>query len=318
MFVKHQPNFTTSSFPRWPWIDPRVRNMTLRTRDGNRFGFGFGQADDRVIPTPAQIMSTPTQGYWYRIKKGETWWGTAKKAYGSDNLKKGLMLINNSSWNDHIDKKTKGWEAYKVKGLQATPDYSSSNPHEPKGSGSDYPTAWIPPITGEEPETLFPTPGEPGQGPVGPAGPPGPAGPTGPMGPEGPMGPTGPAGSVGPAGPPGEATDAAIKAAIQAWMSTHKGEFIGPQGPVGPAGPVGPVGPSGPQGPVGPAGPPGTATDEAIKSAVTKWMSANKGELVGPQGPVGPAGPAGAAGMGGGKSNMWWIPFLALLGAMKG
>lgn len=284
MFVKHQPNITAISYPRWPWIDTRPRNMMIRTRDRRRFGFGFGQADERVIPSPSQILSTPTPGYWYRIKKGETWWGTSKKAYGADNVKKGLMLMNNSTWNDHIEKKNKGWEAYKVKGLQATPDYSSANPHQPKGSGSEYPTAWIPPLTGEEPEVVFPVPSEPGQGPVGP------------------MGPQGPPGPIGPAGPPGEATDAAIKAAIQAWMSSHKGEFVGPQGPIGPAGPV---------------GPPGEATDAAIMSAVQSWMKAHKGELIGPMGPQGPSGPAGTSVSGNGKSNMWWIPFLALLGAMK-
>jgi len=158
-------------------------------------GFGAADSEGRYLPTPDQIVATPTQGLWYQIKKGETWWGVAKKAYGSDNLKKGLLLMNASTWNDHIDRKTKGWEAYKVKGLQATPDYdSTANPRAKVLTGTEYPVAWIPPLTGEEPEDMgfapspdipTPVPTTPGKqipGPPGPAGPPGPSGPVGPSG----------------------------------------------------------------------------------------------------------------------------------------
>lgn len=245
-------------------------------------GLGLGAVDSegRYLPTKAQIVSTPTPGLWYQIKKGETWWGTAKKAYGSTDLKKGLLLMNKSTWNDHIDRKTKGWEAYKVKGLQATPDYaSSSNPRAKVLSGNEYPVAWIPPLTGEEPEDLgfgegpsIPTP-VPGQGPPGPTGPAGPPGPTGPkgsqgvQGPPGPTGPKGPKGDTGPQGPPGAGGGTAI--AVK-----------------GPPGPTGPMGPPGPQ---GPAGPPG---------------------------PAGAAGAAGAAGIGGG-GKMWMIPLAAIFAMVR-
>jgi hypothetical protein len=269
---------------------------------------GFGATDTRMIPTPAQILDTPKAGAWYRIKKGETWWGVSKSAYGADNVKAGLMLMNNSTWNDHIDRQTKNWEAYKVKGLQATPDYSAANPHAPKGSGHDYPTAWIPPKTGEEPEEVYitvptpiPTPspgttvGPPGpQGPPGPTGPQGPPGPTGPKGPTGtgvgvpgpvgPPGPTGASGKTGPAGPPGSMGPAGPPGPTGPMGPTGAtGKGVGVPGPAGPPGPIGPAGKSlpGPPGPPGPAGPPG------------------------PPGAAGPPGPVGTTGTYGGDNLMW-------------
>lgn len=246
-------------------------------------GLGAVDSEGRYLPTKDQIVATPTPGLWYQIKKGETWWGTAKKAYGSTNLKKGLLLMNKSSWNDHISRKKKGWEAYGTKGLQATPDYaSSSNPRAKVLSGNEYPVAWIPPLTGEEPEDLgfgggpgIPTP-VPGQGPPGPTGPAGPKGPPGPTGPMGPKGPPGPTGPIGPPGPAGKGAGATIP------------------GPPGPPGPVGPVGKSivGPQGPAGPPGP------------------------TGPVGPPGPTGAAGTAGIGGG-GKMWMLPLAAIFAMVR-
>lgn len=254
------------------------------------FFMGLGAADEegRYLPTPDQIVATPTPGLWYQIKKGETWWGVAKKAYGKTDLKKGLLLMNASTWNDHISRKKKGWEAYKVKGLQATPDYdSTANPRAKVLSGHEYPVAWIPPLNGDEPEdmgfapspgvpTPIPTPGEsipgpPGPaGPIGPTGPAGPAGSVGPPGPSGPMGPPGPTGPTGPQGPPGAGAGQAVP------------------GPPGPAGPPG-------ESIVGPAGPPG------------------------PQGPPGPAGPIGPSGVGGGSGGkMWVLPLAALFASLKG
>ena len=296
----------------------------------NLRGFaGFG-ADERMIPTTAQIVDTPTPGLWYRIKKGETWWGVAKRAYGKTYLKKGLLLINASTWNDHIERKKKGWTAYNVKGLQATPNYSTANPHAPKGSGSAYPTAWIPPLDGREPEDVFPT--QPNQGPAGPLGPMGPAGPmgpkgdTGPIGPAGPTGPQGKAGARGPRGLPGEATDAAITAAVQNWMQKHPvtGQ-AGPTGAKGDPGPTGAAGPRGPQGPAGARGPrglPGEATDAAIMAAIQDHLKNNpiQGAIgpSGPPGPMGPAGPKGESGTGGGSGKqMWLLPLLAVFGLAK-
>lgn len=280
---------------------------------------GLGAADSRVIPTPAQIAASPTPGRWYRIKQGENWWGVSKAAYGRENVKKGLMLMNNATWNDHIDRKRRGWEAYGVDGLQATPDYSAESPHAPKGSGDDYPTAWIPPLSGAEPETIYPpvVPGDPG--PPGPMGPPGPAGERGPVGPRGPI------------GPPGEATEEAILRAIREWMEANPDAARGPAGPAGPAGPrggpggPGPMGPAGARGPMGPPGPAGEATDEDILRMVRRWMAEHPDEIRGPAGPAGPIGPLGPigppgprgergpAGEGGGGGGMWVLPMLAII-----
>lgn len=265
--------------------------------------FFMGAVDDegRYLPTPDQITDTPTAGLWYQIKKGETWWGVAKKAYGKDDLKKGLLLMNASTWNDHIDRKKKGWEAYKVKGLQATPDYDSTeNPRAEVLTGTEYPVAWIPPLTGDEPEDMGFAPGPdvptpvPGQGPQGPPGPTGPQGPQGPPGPSGTQGPPGPSGTQGPPGP------------------------TGPQGSQGPKGDQGPPGTGagtpvpGPQGPPGP--PPGP---DEIATAVSNYLTANP-PPAGPQGPPGPpgeTGPSGTGGVGGGK--MWVLPLAALFASMK-
>jgi len=278
-------NIGPPGFPEYPAIDRRIVRLIHARTVGDRFG-GFGDAD-RIIPTPAQIRNNRDSipGTWYRILPDETWYGVAKRAYGAENVKKGLFLINDSTWNSHIDKQTKGWESYKVKGLQATPDYSTANPRAPKGSGHDYPTAWIPPLTGEEPELIYPppagipgppgSPGSPGvpgktgpQGPPGmpgPLGPPGKPGPTGPKGDTGPMGTKGATGPMGPAGPPGTATDAAIKAAVIAYLAKNP--------PQGTPGPMGPAGPPGIPGPMGPAGPPGTSVSSGGAGADNKlWL----------------------------------------------
>ena len=216
-----------------------------------------------MIPTPAQILATPTRGAWYRIKQGETWWGISKAAYGPDNVKAGLMLLNNSTWNDHIERKTAGWEAYKVKGLQSTPDYSAKNPHAPKGSGNDYPTAWLPPSNGAEPESVYPPIIEGKIGPTGPKGDPGPIGPRGPTGAPGAIGPAGPTGA------PGTASQEAIRSMLEKYLKEHPEELRGPagmKGSPGPAGTPGPIGPRGPEGPPGPAGSGtgGTGTDKGL------------------------------------------------------
>ncbi len=277
---------------------------------------GYLGQDDRIIPTAGQITPVPVAGKWYRIKRGETWWGTAKKAYGpAPNLRIGLLQMNASTWNDHIDRKRRGWESYNRPGLQATPDYSVTDPHAPKGSGTAYPVAWVPPLTGEEPEEVYP-PEDPivGPGIPGPRGPIGPIGPSGPRGTPGTIGPIGPGGSEG---PPGQATDEAIMRAVTDWMNTHPDEIRGPAGQTGVPGTP------------GAEGPPGQATDEAIMRAVTDWMNTHPDEIrgprgasgdmgpigpLGPVGPVGPEGPMGPAGEGGsGGGNMWMLPMVALL-----
>ena len=251
-----------------------------------RLTFGFGQTSERYIPTEAEILPKATPGHWYRILKDETWYGVVKRAYGAENIKKNLLMVNASTWNDHISRKTKGWEAYKVAGLQATPDYDSfNNPRAAVMSGNHYPVAWLPPETGEEPEQLgyTPTPAPvtvptPVKTPGTNQGPPGPQGPAGPKGATGAQGPAGPPGSPGPAGPSGVAK--------------------GVPGPAGPAGPSGPPGPSGvAKGVPGPVGIPGP---------------------MGPMGPMGPPGPPGAPGKGipaaaaTSSDDMWTLPLAAI------
>lgn len=281
--VKHLrvfPGFTYSN-PTRAQIYRRINQYTQpQTSKPSWYFAGFGAMDSegRYLPTPDEIVSTPTPGLWYRIKKGETWWGTAKKAYGAANVKKGLLTMNSSTWNDHIDRKKKGWEAYKVKGLQATPDYDVSNPRAKVLTGTAYPVAWIPPITGEEPEDM----GFEDKAPITPGMPI--PGPPGPQGPQGPPGPQGPKGSSGPPGP----TGASIP---------------------GPPGPQGPPGPKGSQGPPGPQGPPGSGSGTSIPGPPGPQ---------GPPGPPGPPGSPGATVSSGGAGNKMWAIPMAMVFAMVG
>jgi hypothetical protein len=265
-----------------------------------------------IIPMPSQIKAVPTPGFWYRIKKGETWWGASKTAYGRENVRKGLTLMNEAAWNRHIDKKTKGWEAYGVKGLQATPDYSASSPHAGKGSGNVYPTAWIPPLDGSDPEDIFD--GDDGQGTPGPPGPIGPIGPIGPTGRPGARGSAGSKGSAGPAGvrgemgPPGEATDAAIFLAINKWIQANPDKVKGPPGADGPRGLPGPRGSGGAMGPAGTIGPAGLPGRAGLPGPAG---------IPGAIGPIGPAGPQGEQGSGGkGGGGMWFLTMMALVSSL--
>ena len=298
-------------FPGHSYRDPIAKKiMRSMSRYSGRknlpdiyFALGATDSEGRYIPTTDEILSSPKIGAWYRIKKGETWYGVAKKAFGSTNLKKGLFAMNDSTWNGNIDRKKTGWESYGVVGMQATPDYDVTNPRAKKNSGTAYPVAWIPPITGEEPEELghkdepiivtptpvtptpvtptpvTPTPVTPTpitQGPPGPQGVPGPPGPQGIPGPPG-KSIIGPPGSQGVPGPAGKS-------------------IIGPPGPQGVPGPAGKsiIGPPGPQGVPGPAG----------KSII---------------GPPGPQGPPGAVSVSGGTSDkMWMLPLVALFASLKG
>jgi hypothetical protein len=278
---------------------------------------GTLDTEGRYVPTEEQILDYPKPGNWYRFgtfKEDETYYGISKRAYGAANVKKGLFLMNDATWNGHINKKKKGWESYKVKGLQSTPDYDSySNPRAPVLSGHDYPVVWIPPLSGEEPEAIgfkpaptvptpIPTPtpgtkiGPPGpQGPPGKQGPPGPQGMPGPPGPQGPAGksgvakgvpgPPGPQGIPGPPGPQGPAGKSGVAKGVP-----------GPPGPQGIPGKQGMPGPPGSGGPPGPQGPPGLPGQ------------------IGPPGPQGPPGPPGETAVAaGGGDDMWLVPFATAL-----
>lgn len=260
----------------------------------------MGQVSERIIPSPDQISATPKQGLWYRIKKGETWWGVAKTAYGADNVKKGLLTINKSSWNDHIERAPKGWEAYKIDGIQATPTYSATNPIAKKGSGNAYPVAWIPPISGEEPESLYPPATTPqAQTPI-----PTPivASPTNaqildlikaymeenppPPDKQGPQGPPGEAGQTGKQGPPGiTPTQQEIAPVVESYLQAHPPS----------------QGPQGEKGDPGPQGPPGmTPSQQEIASLVSSYLDKNPPSQ-GPQGDKGDPGPQGPPGAPGGN-----------------
>jgi hypothetical protein len=325
--------------------DRRLLNhwTTRRSRQFNYAGFDGEYSGDIYIPDPNQVLSAPKQGAWYRIKRGETYWGISKKAYGADKVKQGLLLMNASAGNSHIDKRKKGWEAYGVEGLQATPDYSASSPRAPKGSGTDYPTVWIPPLSGDEPEDIYPhepvmtTPVEPSPampgipGPRGPAGPRGPQGEPGEQGARGPagdpgraglpgapgargargeMGPAGPRGvpgEIGPQGPkgdPGQATEESILRAVREYIETHPDKVRGPAGAPGAPGAPGLIGPMGPPGLPGPAGPAGSGVnDEQIKAAIEDYMERNPIEL--------PKSESGS------DRGFWMLPLLALVASIQ-
>ena len=283
----------------------------------NYAGLDGSYRGDVYIPDPPEIIDTPQPGAFYRPKSGETPWGVSKRAYGQANVKKGLFLMNDASWNSHVNKKKKGWEAYGVKGLQFTPDYDPSDPKAPVLSGHSQPVIWIPTLSGDEPEVLYPEP-EPVLTIPSPAPSPSPSpspspivGPPGPQGPQGPPGTQGPKGPPGPQGPPGQATEEAILDAVKSYLSQNPppagppGEsIVGPPGPAGPPGPIGPPGES-IVGPPGPAGPPGEATDEAILAAVQQYLSENPP-------PAGPPGPPGS----GGDAGFWTLPLLAMFSTL--
>jgi hypothetical protein len=286
-----------------------INRFTPRDQLPSAYFLGFGATDEegRYLPTASEISPVAKPGTFYKVgtyQPEETYYGIAKRAYGAADIKKNLLMMNASTWNDHISRKENGWTSYGVKGLQSTPDYdSTNNPRAKVLSGNELPIVWIPPLTGEEPEdigyvdpptpipipipTPTPKPGIPG--PPGPQGIPGPPGPSGGLGPQGIPGPPGPSGGLGPQGIPGPP---------------------GPSGSMGPQGIPGPPGPSGagagesipgPPGPMGPAGLPGEIGPQGIP------------------GPMGPPGPAGVSGGGGGSDmkKLWVLPLAALLATLK-
>ena len=271
----------------------------------SQYFLGFGETDEegRYLPTPDEISAVPTPASFYQVQKGDTYWGITKRAYGK-NIKKNLLQMNASSWNDHIDRKKKGWEAYGVSGLQATPDYASGeNPRAKVLTGNEYPIVWIPPLTGEEPEQVgFKDPPEPILTTPTPVAPPPSAGAPipGPPGPAGPQGIPGPPGAQGIPGPPGPEGDT---------------------GPQGVPGPPGPQGVPGLPGPPGAQGPPGAGAGESIPGPPgpqgVPGLPGPPGEP-GPPGDTGPQGIPGPPGAGGGGKGLWFLPLAALFASLKG
>ena len=108
----------------------------------------LGAADYR--PAPNQIAAEPTPGMFYQVRGGDSVWKIAKAAY--DAPRPGIFWINDSAWNAHIRKGKRGWEAYKVKGLQLTKHYNPAAAPSPYKSGNQYPLLWIPAAAGDEPQ----------------------------------------------------------------------------------------------------------------------------------------------------------------------
>jgi len=107
-------------------------------------------------PTAADIAPVPTPGKFYQVTRGNEIWSIAKRAYGSP--RPGLFWINDAAWNSYIRKGKRGWEAYKVKGLQLTKHYNPDTAPSPYGSGKRFPLVWIPAAAGDEPKAAAPEP----------------------------------------------------------------------------------------------------------------------------------------------------------------
>jgi len=110
--------------------------------------------EGRYIPTPDELTARPTAGEFYHVKRGDTVSAIARSAYG-DGGKVGQLRINNSTWNDHVEKGSAGWTHLKIKGLQLLAKYAGPPaPRAGKGSGKSFPVLWIPPLSGDEPEVV--------------------------------------------------------------------------------------------------------------------------------------------------------------------
>jgi hypothetical protein len=117
-----------------------------------------GIISGRYVPSASQILTAaPRPGTFYRPRLGIFPIKVAEVAYGSAGRKAGVLSMNASSWNDHVRRGPKGWEAYGVSGLQFDPKYGS-HPCSTYNTGKLYPVVWVPPLTGEEPEVWFSKP----------------------------------------------------------------------------------------------------------------------------------------------------------------
>ena len=124
----------------------------------------YGQPTDRYVPTPDQIKETgPTPGYFFRPRDQNTatMATLSLRAYGEGNTANGVVAISNSTWNrSHIRYSPQGYGPYAEHlidgtGLQKERKYSLE-PLSEYGSGTHFPTFWIPPLEGRpEPEEYF-------------------------------------------------------------------------------------------------------------------------------------------------------------------
>lgn len=134
---------------------PRAFRFRRQIRPSIYGGFGFlGQ----YMPAASLVKTdTPTPGLFFRPIADMTVSAISNKAYGKDNIFKGIKAITNSAWNKgHIRYARRGYENYGFDGPQQEKKYDPSNPYSAYGSGSSYPTYWIPPLdTQKEPEQVF-------------------------------------------------------------------------------------------------------------------------------------------------------------------
>ena len=280
-------------------------------------------------PAPSLIKTdTPQQALFFRPTEAMTVWKMCKLAYGKENVFAGIKAVTNSAWNkSHIHYARKGYENYGFDGPQMERRYNPNNPLSKRGSGTAYPTFWIPPLdTLKEPEQIFvvePPVVPPDIPPIPPDTPPdvikyykGDRGDPGPRGP-GPTEaeinkavvnyfklnppPAGPPGKMGPPGPAAEVTPDLIRPIVEKYLIENP-PAKGPKGDPGEATPeaikaavteylkTNPP-PPGPPGPPGRKGDPGQATAESINKAVIDYFKINP-PPAGPPGKMGPPGPA--------------------------
>ena len=232
---------------------------------------GFGETTQRFNPPAALVKNSyPEPGKFFRPKDANSInvATIALRAYKQGNTANGVVAIANSTWNrSHVYYAKTGYGPYaqhltNETGPQQERRYSTDPLAQP-GSGSHWPTLWLPPLDGRpEPEEYFGwvPPSDPGQGETGEMGPVGQKGDKGDTGARGPIGPIGPAGAgdsvPGPMGAPGIPGPAGQR---------------GPKGDTGARGSIGPAGAS-IVGPIGPPGSPGNASQEAIATAVENYL----------------------------------------------
>jgi len=151
-----------ASFP--PLRRQRIARMIHRHKWMHARGYAFAGAIDatsgRYVPDASEILTAaPKPGSFYVPRSGIYPAKVADVAYGAADRKRGLLLMNASTWNDHVRRAAAGWEPYKVKGLQFEAKYKATDPRSTYGSGTAFPVIWVPPLDGREPEAVIVSPG---------------------------------------------------------------------------------------------------------------------------------------------------------------
>jgi len=266
---------------------------------------------------------SPTPGFFYQVKKGDTPWTVANTAYkkpGLTAIKTALFLLNDNPWNNHIRKSANQWESYKIDGLQFTRQYDPNLATSTAGSGTAYPVLWVPPLDGKTPAQMTQKPAAPGvtglpgatgqqgeqglPGTTGQRGERGLPGATGQRGERGLPGATGQRGERGLPGAPGTASKQVIAKLIEDYAkgkpttpgATGQQGKQGLPGATGQRGEQGLPGATGQRGERGLPGAPGTASKQAIANLIRDFVKDNPQEA-GTPGAQGERGLPGATGL---------------------